>query len=634
MPHTAPLPDTVGETILRRVDRLTPPTRRLLSVAALLGRDFDVSLLAATAKLDRANVEASVAEATDASVVEPLGGDRYLFSHALVQATLATAIEDRRRARLHLAAAEALEQYDPTEASVAAVAGHLLAALPEGDRTLAVRFSWRAGDLAARQLADDQAIAHYQRALDAAYDGGDLVITAADAARLQLALGEAHLRTGRVDRARAACAEAARLARVVPLPVVFAEAALAFGGGADVSIGFEFAGRDAELLALLEEARVVLPTGELATRALISARLAGARYDAGELAAADRLTGEAVALARQSKDTSALAYALAARHAAVWRPDSLVERLAIAHELSTLDSNAGTPRALQGYVWRVADVLECGEFARADAQVATFDAGLLPGAHPRFHWYSTLYHAMRSLVDGRLDDFTEQYEAARKLGIRSGAFNVGTSYAVQSFFGARERGDLYGLASLLEAFADAQPDQIAWRVGAIVARAESGDDVDAARRALHALAADGFSVLPDNGLWLANAALLADACATLGAPDEAATLYRLLLPFRDRFVVVSRILACLGSVEHALARLATTIGDHDAARAHLALAREKHDGLGAPLLRARTDLAQIELRFAVGDDAGARALAAEVAATAQRHGWTDVADRAAAFAAA
>jgi hypothetical protein len=625
------LPDTVGETILRRAERLTAQTQRLLGVAALLGREFDVALLAATARLDPASVDVSIREAQDASVVSPLGEGRYLFSHALVQSTLAAAIDEHRRARLHRLAAEALEALYPDEPPVAAIAHHLLAALPDADRGLAVRYAWRAGDVAARQLADDQAIAHYGRAIEAARDGehcDDAVLLPADASRLYLALGEAHLRMGRVDRARLACAEAARCAREVPDPVLFARAALAFGGGADVSIGFEYAGRDDELLSLLDEARSTLPVAELAMRATVSARLAGARYDSGEFAAADRLTAEAVALARQSGDTCSLAYALAARHAAVWRPDSLVERLAIGHELSTLDTAAGTPLALQGYVWRVADVLECGDVAAADAQVAKFDAGMLPGAHPRFRWYSTLYRGMRSLLDGRLDDFAAEYEEARALGIRAGAYNVGTSYAAQSFFGARERGELAGLASLLDAFADSQPEQAAWRVGAVLARAESGDDVDAARQALAALAVDDFAVLPDDGLWLANAVLLADASASLGATDEAAILYRLLAPYRDRVVFVSRILVCLGSVENALARLATTIGEHDLARSYLALARAKHKALDAPLLVARTDLADIALRRATGDDVGARAVAADVAATAKRHGWTDVAARA------
>jgi hypothetical protein len=632
--HAKALPSTVGETVLARVDALAPEVRRVLSVGAVFGREFDVALVSATVHLDRALVQQAAIEAEAAAVVQAAGEGRYRFAHALVQSTLLASLDGGRLRRLHLRAAHALEEPAGDEPPVAAVAHHLLSALPAGDRATAVRWAWRAGDAAAAHLADDQAISHYTRAIDASRDPelDTLALGLPDLARLHLALGTAQLRTGRVDRARPACAEAARLASDAAEPVLAAQAALAFGGGADVSIGFEFAGRDDELLALLDAARAALPADQLALRAVVSGRLAGARYDAGDLAGADRLTAEAVALARQSGDTAALAYALAARHAAVWRPDSLVERLAIAHELSSLDAEAGTPLALQGYVWRVADVLEVGDFARADAQVATFDAGLVDGAHARFHWYSTLYHAMRTLLRGDLDAFTRDSEHARALGIRAGAFNVGTSYAVQSFFGVRERGELASLASVLESFADAQPEQVAWRVGAVVARAESGADGAVARDALRALAADEFSALADNGLWLSNAALLADACATLGARDEAVTLYRLLLPYRERIVVVARIVACIGSAELALGRLATVLGDLDAAQQHLAAARARHVELEAPLLVARADLAEVERRHAAGEVDGARALAASLAADADAHRWVDVADRARRFA--
>jgi tetratricopeptide (TPR) repeat protein len=608
--------------------------RRVLSVGAVFGREFDVALVAATVNLDPVVVDQAVGEAQGAAVVQATSDGRYRFAHAIVQSTLLASHEGPRLRRLHLRAAQALEDAASAEPPVAAIAHHLLSALPAGDRASAVRWAWRAGDAAAAHLADDQAIAHYTRAIDASRDAehDTLVLPLAEAARLHLALGTAHLRTGRVDRARPACAEAARLATDASDAVLVARAALAFGGGADVSIGFEFAGRDDELLALLDTARAVLPPDELALRAVVAGRLAGARYDAGELEVADRLTAEAVALARQSDDTAALAYALAARHAAVWRADSLVERLAIAHELSNLDARAGTPLALQGYVWRVADVLEVGDFDSADVQVSTFDAGLVEGAHARFHWYSKLYHAMRALLRGDLDAFTRDSEQARALGIRAGAFNVGTSYAVQSFFGVRERGELAGLASVLESFADAQPEQVAWRVGAVVARAESGDDGAGARAALQALAADDFAALADNGLWLSNAALLADACASLGAREEAATLYRLLLPYRDRIVVVARIVACIGSAELALGRLATVLGDDAAAEEHLRAARARHVELDAPLLVARTDLAEVERRCAAGDVEGARTLATALGGVATTHGWADVADRARVFA--
>jgi hypothetical protein len=627
------LPDTVSEAILRRVENLPRGSRRILGVAALLGREFDLELLAATTGLDAGAVEHAVTEAQHASVVEAVRPGTFRFSHALVQSTLACSTDERRAARLHRRAADALEHLHPDDPPFAAIAHHLLSALPDGDRSRAVRYAWQAGDAACQQFCDDQATGHYRRAIEAATDdepaGVEPVLTVAEIAELYLRLGEAHLRTGRVDRARPACADAARYAREVPDPVLLARAALAFGGGADVSIGFEFSGRDDELISLLEDARALLTAPEQrALRAIVAARLAGARYDAAEFEVADRLTAEAVAVARQAQDPRSLAFALAARHSAIWRADSLVERLAIADELSTLDGAPGSPIGFQGYVWRVADLLECGDFDAADAQIDAFANALLPGAHARFHWYVWLYRAMRSMVEGRLDDASSEVEKARAFGIRAGAFNVGTSYAVQTFFLARDRGALGGVADLLDAFADSQPAQPAWRVAALFARVEAGEPVADAREQLDAFLADDCAALPDNGFLLTNYVLLAETCARLGAVEEARTLYRLLLPYRDRVVVVSRVLACLGSVEHFLALLATTTGDLDAARAHVHAARAGHDALRSPILRTRTDLAEVALLRAVGDDAKADTIATAVAETADAHGWTDIARRA------
>lgn len=624
------LPDTVSETILRRVDGLPPETRRVLGVAALLGREFDLEILAETTGLDVAAVHAAAADAERADVVRQLRPGHYLFSHALVQATLAASIDDRRACRFHRRAADALERCCPADPPYAAMAQHLLAALPNGDRGRAVRTAWKAGDVAAAQLGDDEAAGHYQRAIDAATDPSvtDAVLDPADEAELRLALGEALLRTGKPDRARPVCTEVARIAREIRDPVLLARAALAFGGGADVSIGFEFAGRDDELLALLEEARNGLVAPEhRALRAMVAARLAGANYDAGELDLADRLTSEAVAVARQSQDVRALAYALAARHSAVWRADSLVERLAISDELASLDIQAGTPIGLQGYVWRVADVLERGDFDTAHAQIDSFEAGLVAGAHPRFHWYVWLYRAMQELLHGRLDAAADDIEQARAFGIRAGAYNVGTSYAAQSFFLARERDQLTGVADLLDAFAESQPQQAAWRVASLFARVEEGATVPDARERIAAFVADNCVALQDTGFRLTNCLLVAEVCAQLGDVEGARALYRVLLPYRDRTVVVSRVLVTLGSVEYPLGLCATTVGDLEAAQQHLDAARAAHERLRSPLLTTRVDLACVGLRRALGDELGASQLAASIANVAEERGWANLARR-------
>src|SRR6202008_2483501 len=76
----------------------------------------------------------------------------------------------------------------------------------------------------------------------------------------------------------------------------------------------------------------------------------------------EALSADAVATARASGDTSALASALGARHVALWRPDRVQDRLAVAGDMIAAARKAGDRHAeLQALNWRVADVFELGD---------------------------------------------------------------------------------------------------------------------------------------------------------------------------------------------------------------------------------------------------------------------------------
>ena len=53
----------------------------------------------------------------------------------------------------------------------------------------------------------------------------------------------------------------------------------------------------------------------------------------------------------------------------------------------------------------------------------------------------------------------------------------------------------------------------------------------------------GSHSIPRNGVWLPNMRLLSEIAYALATPGPAATLYELLLPYRDRFIVTSRVLS-------------------------------------------------------------------------------------------
>ena len=213
--------------------------------------------------------------------------------------------------------------------------------------------------------------------------------------------------------------------------------------------------------------------------------------------------------------------------------------------------------------------------------------------------------------------------SAREIGART----AGITYAVQSLFVARERRELDGLAEVLDALAAEHPHQPGFVTTATWVRVQTGR-LEEARPQFGRLA-DGFDAIPRNGVWLANMRLLAEIAHGLDAREHAASLYRMLLPYRDRFIVTSRVLTFMGSVEYPLGLLALTADVLDDAEAHLTRARDAHVALDAPLLTARTDLALAELRAAHGDVVGARGLRAEVRSAGEANGWIDLAGDAA-----
>jgi hypothetical protein len=125
-----------------------------------------------------------------------------------------------------------------------------------------------------------------------------------------------------------------------------------------------------------------------------------------------------------------------------------------------------------------------------------------------------------------------------------------------------------------------------WRALAARLAHELGDGA-AARAAYAPLAAGGFTAVDGDPDQIATLALLADPVAAGGARAEADALYGLLLPYRDRNVVIERGWAAWGSAERPLGVLAAARGDAGAAEAHHRAAAERDAAWGAPPWAAR-----------------------------------------------
>ena len=161
------LPTSVREVVAQRVANLGEETERALSMASVIGRDFDLSVLAAALEQDELELSDLLEGATTANLLQEAGDDGYRFVHALIQHTLYQNLSAVRRRRAHLRVAEVLEDAGGEEPDhPAALARHWLAAGPQTDGTKAAYYAGRAGQVALAAYAPADAVAWFLQVLE------------------------------------------------------------------------------------------------------------------------------------------------------------------------------------------------------------------------------------------------------------------------------------------------------------------------------------------------------------------------------------------------------------------------------------------------------------------------------------
>ena len=196
-------PASVRSIVLGQLAPLDQPTRSVLAVASVLGREFTTQALAANVDADLPTILDAIADAERAGVVRTVSfGARYAFVHDLVREAIYGGLAAHERAAMHRRAASSLGD----ELQTAARAHHALAALPLGEVADAVALARAAGDRARDQLALVEAARWYRRAHDAA--SADPTIGPRARAELLLAEGSA-LRSVLSPRAEYVLSEAA-----------------------------------------------------------------------------------------------------------------------------------------------------------------------------------------------------------------------------------------------------------------------------------------------------------------------------------------------------------------------------------------------------------------------------------------
>jgi DNA-binding SARP family transcriptional activator/tetratricopeptide (TPR) repeat protein len=623
----AGVPDGVREVTARRLRHLRAESRQVLQVAAVIGREFDYDVLDAVSPLDDDALIAALEEGVEARVLREAGRvGRYAFTHALVRATLYDGLSQLRRARLHGRVGEAIARLRSADLDphLPQLAHHFAQAAPVEQPERAIDFALAAARRADRLLAWEEAAQHYRAALRAR----ELVGGHEDRVHgeLLLALGASEERAGTEEDARATFRSAAGVARGLGDPSLLARAALGFVGQ------WSILGRvDAARVDLLEEALAALGGEQSPLRARLLARLALELYYSGEPERRLALSEEAVELARELDDPRTLAACLDARHYALWRPETVDERLEVAAELRRVAEQTGDPELeLEGAGWTVVDLLELGDVPGADIQIAA--ASKLADAlqRPIWLWWTSVLRCTRAQLAGRFDEAERLAEETLAIGQHGQAENALNSYAQAMFNIRREQGRLAEVEPAVRGFIERYPMLVAWRAGLALLLVELGR-ADEARSEFETLAAGGFADLPRDANWLIAVTLLAEVCGALGDGERAEALYELLHPYAGRNVVVGRAATCNGAASRLLGILAAAMRSWELAEGHFISALAMHERMGARPWVARTQLAYADMlltRRRRGDKARARELLANAVATADGLGMRAVAGRA------
>lgn len=214
----ADVPATLYGLLLSRIDRLGADDRRTLQEAAVLGMEFGTGLLQRIASAPKAAIEVALQRLAAAMLLCCAPGDRWRFTHALLHEVAYQNLLLARRSELHGRVGQALEEAQaPAGDAVPAQAectprrlaelealGHHWSLSP--DKLRGARYLLAAGDWARAVYANEDALRHYQRALetleqDGAGDNDDEVRQTRLDARERLA--DLQGLTGRRDEALA-----------------------------------------------------------------------------------------------------------------------------------------------------------------------------------------------------------------------------------------------------------------------------------------------------------------------------------------------------------------------------------------------------------------------------------------------
>jgi DNA-binding winged helix-turn-helix (wHTH) protein len=564
------------DIVRQRLRILSPETSALLSAAAVVGRDFDLGLLGYVTELDPQTLLDLLDAARETSAIfSPSDAPgHFVFGHDLIRSILLESLSPSRGASLHLRAAEAFERRYPVGDGLPRpeLVHHLLSALPLGDIRKAIHYARRSAMAAAHVCAHADAASLLRRALSAL----ELAREPHPRLRCDLLLGLSLCERAYADgRFTEHLGEAVALGRQHGFGEILAEA----GRHMSLAPGFTAMKGAREVLEAADRA---LPADQHLLRSDVLVHLAWTPPYCFDAQLAGPLVARAEALARESKDSEALAVALSAKAYFANGPDLQDLAESISSQIEFLYAERSplvrVHWSAQAQFSRIVIALQHGDMAAVDRSIGAFGAAARELKHPELEWHhqrAVIVHRMnRGQFDGLKEALQELHDRAEDLRL----FSLEGVRAVDWSVLLRETGAISGSGSFENKLVPQESDCPYRRARKIRSLVELGA-VEKARSALYELPSDRLERLPHDRDYLGTLVHLAVASVATRSEAHAQSVYALLSPYPHLFAA-DLSMHCDGAVSRFLGMLARSLGRTQEAVHHLEDAFQRNEQTG------------------------------------------------------
>ena len=528
-PGHVDVPEGVKDVIGRRLGRLSETANRVLSVASVIGRDFDLELLGWVVDLDEMSVVDALDEASRARMIEETGPEQFRFYHAMVRDTLYEELSAPRRRRLHHQVVEVLEKLRPHDST--ALAYHALEAGGTGgdmSRTVsylleAARNSAIARDLSGAERFYGQAI----EILDA--EEPDPIV------RLEALCGLGEVQRDQSNPAfRETLLEAGRRALELHQTDLAARACIANFRGFS-SIVNEV---DEDRVGVLKATVDAVQHERGAQWALLTATLAAEIIYDRSVAHQERLglVDGALRAARELGDPRLLAEVIIRVYQAALVPDRWIDARGLSDEAIRLADETSDP-TLQALARLdgASGYLGVGEIARAQ-QLVSEALEISERDCPPFVLVAAKVNYVQYLCySARMEEAQSLNSAAQALGNEIGMVDVDQWCVVNIAGFAGVRGELGDMADLIDVFADQYPASVAWRCAQVRSLVEAGR-FDEARSVIDRFRLDRPAEFAVDPFLLTGWSHLAVAAMFLRDGDLGCAIAEVLQPYKDLWI--------------------------------------------------------------------------------------------------